>query len=171
MILLVEEFPTLLRAIVESDNSVRERHVSGAAEWLAEKEASHLVLLSYSMAEPFLEFYDENWVASHLYPFLSVINFPLSGEEIGMCSVHNASGAELDVTFRHWGEVFAQWANLNWHRKPAFVTSWNYVDFYMAQNFERYFSDYQRLLGAFRCVVNRKDEKFGFHLNNAVKFA
>ncbi|WAS98087.1 hypothetical protein [Nannocystis punicea] len=77
----------------------------------------------------------EDWFERNLYPFLDDTHITLAGgdfcNDVDVC---DAYGAQLGETWRNWGGILADWANLRgWPAtSPSAPKRWEYLDFYMA---------------------------------------
>lgn len=76
----------------------------------------------------------DEWLTGHLYPFLDDTHLTLAGgdfcNDVDVC---DASGAQLEATWRSWGGIVAEWANLRGWPKTCRSAQrrWEYIDFYM----------------------------------------
>jgi len=81
------------------------------------------------------------WYEQHLWPFLSETHLVLSAGDLFAtgCSLLDSTGIDHTATWRHWGEIVADWANRHWVPRPAGIgrtawtrakRPWEYLDFY-----------------------------------------
>lgn len=124
-----------LRAI-EGISSIEE-----AASILAEAERRHGLNLAWQgeMVEDRGPF--DWWCQSSLFPFLGQTHLVIAGGDLFQdCEFRTPDGLAVGFTWRHWGEVLADWANRDWVPRPVdlgptrwtrMARPWEYMDFYM----------------------------------------
>ncbi|MCE9545541.1 MAG: hypothetical protein K8T25_08495 [Planctomycetia bacterium] len=81
------------------------------------------------------------WYQTHLWPFLSETQMVLSAGDLQAtgCLLLDTAGVDHFPTWRHWGQVMAEWANQFWVPRPSGLGKtkwyraqrpWEYLDFY-----------------------------------------
>lgn len=81
------------------------------------------------------------WCESSLFPFLDETHLVIAGGDLFQdCEFRTPDGLAVGFTWRHWGEVLAEWANRRWVPRPGGLGTtrwsrasrpWEYLDFYM----------------------------------------
>ena len=92
------------------------------------------------------------WCESSLFPFLTETHFVIAGGDLFQNGeIRTPDGLAVGFTWRHWGEVLANWANRHWVRRPVCLgqtrwnradRAWEYLDFYMRTHLEYQIDDY-----------------------------
>jgi hypothetical protein len=86
------------------------------------------------------EYQLHDWYERHLWPFLSETHFVVAGGELfgRGWALWDTAAVDHTPTFRHWGELVAEWANQNWFARPRGIGKkrsaarrWQYLDFYL----------------------------------------
>ncbi len=108
---------------------------------------------------------DDDWYAEHLMPFLSETHFVLSGGDVQSFggSLVCTDGHDRMVSWRHWGEILAEWANQHWMARPGGLgptawtraeRPWEYLDFYSHDHLSYLIQDYDRWLVALGAILS-----------------
>lgn len=108
-------------------------------------------------AKPLEESDSDAWLEKHLWPFMAETHFVLSGEDMqtlttaAHCELIGAEGLDHTPSWRHWGGVLADWANLHWFIRPSglgqtdsarVARPWTYLDFYSREYLSYLIMDY-----------------------------
>lgn len=121
--------------------------------------------LRWSMSQEFLdESNNDQWYREHLWPFLSETHFVVSGgdRQLTRCSLFGLDGLDHTPTWRHWGQILAEWANSRWVRRPAGLGKtrwsraarpWEYLDFYSYAYLSDLIADYDSWCEALKEIL------------------
>lgn len=132
------------------------------------KSAERRFGLRWSKSHEFLgESANDVWYQEHLWPFLSETHFVLSGSDMQVgtgCSLIGADGLDHTPTWRHWGGILADWANLHWVSRPSALGEtewaraarpWEYLDFYSHDSLSYLIADYDLWLERLNEVLSQ----------------
>jgi hypothetical protein len=108
---------------------------------------------------------DDAWYLAHVWPFLSETHLVVSGEDLQMtgCLLTGADGLDYTTTWRHWGSLVADWANLHWIERPAGLGTtkwtraarpWEYLDFYSNEHLSYLIAGYDIWLKKLNAVLS-----------------
>lgn len=81
------------------------------------------------------------WYREHQWPFLSETHMVLGASDLQAsgCTLLDTTGVDHTPTFRHWGQIVADWANDHWMPRPIGLgrtrcsretQRWHDLDFY-----------------------------------------
>ena len=129
--------------------------------------------LSWSKPDGVLNGSDSDaWFEEHLWPFLTETHFVVSGGDqqllatVSGCELIGADGLDHTPTWRHWGGVVADWANLHWFARPSGLGKtkwtraerpWEYLDFYSGEYLAYLIADYDLWLERLQEVFCHKN--------------
>jgi hypothetical protein len=110
----------------------------------------------------------QEWYASHLWPFLTETHFVLTGGDLlNGWSLVDTVGIDHTPTWRHWGELVADWANQHWMARPGGLgrskwsqakRPWEYLDFYMDVYLSNVIEGYAEWRDAVLRVLDAKND-------------
>jgi hypothetical protein len=124
-------------------------------------EARHAVYLHPADDDrPYMDRTTDAWILHHLYPFLDDTHLTLYGGDLcNDVDICDAAGAQLGATWRDWGEIVADWANLrHWPRTAPRRAPWTYMDFYMQRARGDDPERYRDLVRVVRTAIGVDDE-------------
>lgn len=119
-------------------------------------EARHAVYLRPADdARPYMDRTTDAWLVDHLHPFLDDTHLTICGGDLcNDVDICDAAGAILGATWRDWGGIVADWANLRrWPRTAPRRIPWTYLDFYMQRQQGDDLDRYRDLVRVVRAAI------------------
>jgi hypothetical protein len=144
---------------------IESKEIDDAVNIFRKFEKKHKILFSFTAELSKGEFFDDIWVRKTLYPFLSDSQLIIAGDVIDDIEIYNADFQQLSVTWRHWGEITANWCNETGIKKPLVGRNkserWQYIDFYMNSYASQWIQGYNEWAKSISEIISEKDKVFG----------
>src|SRR5688572_10163550 len=145
--------------------NIEGKDINNAVNLFRQLEKKHKILFTFITDFHKGEFCDDIWIENNLYPFLSDSQLIIAGDVIDNIEIYNADFRQLEVTWRHWGEILAKWCNENGIEKPLIGRNkskrWQYIDFYMDSYASQWIQNYNEWAKAILEITSEKDKIFG----------
>ncbi len=159
MVILDQKIPFVRAALNGS--------LAKAVEILGAAEQRHG--LRWSNSKELLEECDhDGWYTEHLWPFLSETHMVMSGgdRQLTGCCLLGTDGLDHSPSWRHWGHVVSEWANVRWASRPVGLgrttwtrkaRPWEYLDFYSRDDLSYLVADYDQWIEALGKILELKN--------------